>query len=155
MFKNSLNTVDFPFFPTSTAKYGILTFLPRFLYEQIRRAANAFFLFIALMQVWHLARCPNCFCFVLSILKYKMYWLWWFVSKGISEVLYCLCWPCDFFGYLPTCPFVYYINFLEVVHYFTLIHYESLCNLNNGRHVIQPVRTVFHEKQVSQKKLNS
>uniref|UniRef100_A0A8C1RA82 Phospholipid-transporting ATPase n=1 Tax=Cyprinus carpio TaxID=7962 RepID=A0A8C1RA82_CYPCA len=34
----------------STAKYGILTFLPRFLYEQIRRAANAFFLFIALMQ---------------------------------------------------------------------------------------------------------
>lgn len=36
---------------TSTTKYGILTFLPRFLYEQIRRAANAFFLFIALMQV--------------------------------------------------------------------------------------------------------
>uniref|UniRef100_A0AAY4ALB2 Phospholipid-transporting ATPase n=1 Tax=Denticeps clupeoides TaxID=299321 RepID=A0AAY4ALB2_9TELE len=34
----------------STTKYGILTFLPRFLYEQIRRAANAFFLFIALMQ---------------------------------------------------------------------------------------------------------
>uniref|UniRef100_A0A8C2KIS0 Phospholipid-transporting ATPase n=1 Tax=Cyprinus carpio TaxID=7962 RepID=A0A8C2KIS0_CYPCA len=47
---DSLNTVDFPFFPSSTAKYGILTFLPRFLYEQIRRAANAFFLFIALMQ---------------------------------------------------------------------------------------------------------
>ncbi|TSK98444.1 Phospholipid-transporting ATPase IB [Bagarius yarrelli] len=35
----------------STTKYGIFTFLPRFLYEQIRRAANAFFLFIALMQV--------------------------------------------------------------------------------------------------------
>ncbi|XP_042164774.1 phospholipid-transporting ATPase IB isoform X4 [Oncorhynchus tshawytscha] len=34
----------------STTKYGVLTFLPRFLYEQIRRAANAFFLFIALMQ---------------------------------------------------------------------------------------------------------
>uniref|UniRef100_A0A674NC75 Phospholipid-transporting ATPase n=1 Tax=Takifugu rubripes TaxID=31033 RepID=A0A674NC75_TAKRU len=34
----------------STAKYGVFTFLPRFLYEQIRRAANAFFLFIALMQ---------------------------------------------------------------------------------------------------------
>uniref|UniRef100_A0A8C7QRE9 Phospholipid-transporting ATPase n=1 Tax=Oncorhynchus mykiss TaxID=8022 RepID=A0A8C7QRE9_ONCMY len=33
-----------------TTKYGVLTFLPRFLYEQIRRAANAFFLFIALMQ---------------------------------------------------------------------------------------------------------
>nr|XP_061821969.1 phospholipid-transporting ATPase IB-like isoform X2 [Nerophis lumbriciformis] len=34
----------------STTKYGVLTFLPRFLYEQIRRAANSFFLFIALMQ---------------------------------------------------------------------------------------------------------
>ncbi|XP_007495297.2 phospholipid-transporting ATPase IB isoform X1 [Monodelphis domestica] len=34
----------------STAKYSFLTFLPRFLYEQIRRAANAFFLFIALLQ---------------------------------------------------------------------------------------------------------
>ncbi|XP_066872811.1 phospholipid-transporting ATPase IB isoform X4 [Kogia breviceps] len=34
----------------STAKYSVLTFLPRFLYEQIRRAANAFFLFIALLQ---------------------------------------------------------------------------------------------------------
>uniref|UniRef100_A0A8C7H2G5 Phospholipid-transporting ATPase n=1 Tax=Oncorhynchus kisutch TaxID=8019 RepID=A0A8C7H2G5_ONCKI len=33
-----------------TTKYGVFTFLPRFLYEQIRRAANAFFLFIALMQ---------------------------------------------------------------------------------------------------------
>uniref|UniRef100_A0A7N5JAW5 Phospholipid-transporting ATPase n=1 Tax=Ailuropoda melanoleuca TaxID=9646 RepID=A0A7N5JAW5_AILME len=30
--------------------YSVLTFLPRFLYEQIRRAANAFFLFIALLQ---------------------------------------------------------------------------------------------------------
>uniref|UniRef100_A0AAQ4PXC8 Phospholipid-transporting ATPase n=1 Tax=Gasterosteus aculeatus aculeatus TaxID=481459 RepID=A0AAQ4PXC8_GASAC len=36
--------------PLQLAAYGILTFLPRFLYEQIRRAANAFFLFIALMQ---------------------------------------------------------------------------------------------------------
>ncbi|KAM8977633.1 phospholipid-transporting ATPase IB [Pelodytes ibericus] len=34
----------------STAKYSVLTFLPRFLYEQIRKAANAFFLFIALLQ---------------------------------------------------------------------------------------------------------
>ncbi|GCB65294.1 hypothetical protein scyTo_0007683, partial [Scyliorhinus torazame] len=34
----------------STAKYSLITFLPRFLYEQIRRAANAFFLFIALLQ---------------------------------------------------------------------------------------------------------
>ncbi|XP_054886370.1 phospholipid-transporting ATPase IA isoform X6 [Poeciliopsis prolifica] len=34
----------------STAKYNVLTFLPRFLYSQFRRAANAFFLFIALLQ---------------------------------------------------------------------------------------------------------
>ncbi|XP_070406613.1 phospholipid-transporting ATPase IA isoform X5 [Nothobranchius furzeri] len=34
----------------STAKYNALTFLPRFLYSQFRRAANAFFLFIALLQ---------------------------------------------------------------------------------------------------------
>uniref|UniRef100_A0A3B4YSE5 P-type phospholipid transporter n=1 Tax=Seriola lalandi dorsalis TaxID=1841481 RepID=A0A3B4YSE5_SERLL len=34
----------------STAKYNFLTFLPRFLYSQFRRAANAFFLFIALLQ---------------------------------------------------------------------------------------------------------
>uniref|UniRef100_A0A8D0CE00 Phospholipid-transporting ATPase n=1 Tax=Salvator merianae TaxID=96440 RepID=A0A8D0CE00_SALMN len=34
----------------STAKYSVVTFLPRFLYEQIRKAANAFFLFIALLQ---------------------------------------------------------------------------------------------------------
>ncbi|XP_069057876.1 phospholipid-transporting ATPase IA isoform X2 [Pleurodeles waltl] len=34
----------------STAKYNPLTFLPRFLYSQFRRAANAFFLFIALLQ---------------------------------------------------------------------------------------------------------
>ncbi|XP_078259186.1 phospholipid-transporting ATPase IB [Rhinoraja longicauda] len=34
----------------STTKYSVVTFLPRFLAEQIRRAANAFFLFIALLQ---------------------------------------------------------------------------------------------------------
>uniref|UniRef100_A0A672TDJ1 Phospholipid-transporting ATPase n=1 Tax=Sinocyclocheilus grahami TaxID=75366 RepID=A0A672TDJ1_SINGR len=34
----------------STAKYNVLTFLPRFLYSQFRRAANSFFLFIALLQ---------------------------------------------------------------------------------------------------------
>lgn len=46
----------------STAKYSVLTFLPRFLYEQIRRAANAFFLFIALLQVmflWDLFKIHN------------------------------------------------------------------------------------------------
>uniref|UniRef100_A0A8C3TX47 Phospholipid-transporting ATPase n=1 Tax=Catharus ustulatus TaxID=91951 RepID=A0A8C3TX47_CATUS len=37
-------------FRFSTAKYNIITFLPRFLYSQFRRAANAFFLFIALLQ---------------------------------------------------------------------------------------------------------
>uniref|UniRef100_A0A4W3HRR3 Phospholipid-transporting ATPase n=1 Tax=Callorhinchus milii TaxID=7868 RepID=A0A4W3HRR3_CALMI len=38
------------FIINSTAKYSVVTFLPRFMYEQIRRAANAFFLFIALLQ---------------------------------------------------------------------------------------------------------
>uniref|UniRef100_A0A8C2JID9 Phospholipid-transporting ATPase n=1 Tax=Cyprinus carpio TaxID=7962 RepID=A0A8C2JID9_CYPCA len=37
-------------FLSSTAKYNVLTFLPRFLYSQFRRAANSFFLFIALLQ---------------------------------------------------------------------------------------------------------
>lgn len=39
------------FLSSSTAKYNVLTFLPRFLYSQFRRAANSFFLFIALLQV--------------------------------------------------------------------------------------------------------
>uniref|UniRef100_A0A672RUI7 Phospholipid-transporting ATPase n=1 Tax=Sinocyclocheilus grahami TaxID=75366 RepID=A0A672RUI7_SINGR len=47
---NRAQTTKFCDNHVSTTKYGILTFLPRFLYEQIRRAANAFFLFIALMQ---------------------------------------------------------------------------------------------------------
>ncbi|CAL1539990.1 unnamed protein product [Lymnaea stagnalis] len=34
----------------STAKYNVFTFLPKFLFEQFRRYANIFFLFIALMQ---------------------------------------------------------------------------------------------------------
>jgi phospholipid-transporting ATPase len=34
----------------STAKYNMFTFLPKFLFEQFRKYANIFFLFIALMQ---------------------------------------------------------------------------------------------------------
>ncbi|GFR91276.1 phospholipid-transporting ATPase [Elysia marginata] len=34
----------------STAKYNFLTFLPKFLFEQFRKYANIFFLFIAIMQ---------------------------------------------------------------------------------------------------------
>jgi phospholipid-transporting ATPase len=34
----------------TTAKYNIASFLPKFLFEQFRRYANIFFLFIALMQ---------------------------------------------------------------------------------------------------------
>ena len=37
----------------STAKYSFLSFLPKFLFEQFRRYANVFFLFIALLQVSH------------------------------------------------------------------------------------------------------
>lgn len=35
----------------STAKYSFLTFLPKFLFEQFRKYANIFFLFISLLQV--------------------------------------------------------------------------------------------------------
>lgn len=34
----------------TTAKYNFASFLPKFLFEQFRRYANIFFLFIALMQ---------------------------------------------------------------------------------------------------------
>jgi hypothetical protein len=34
-----------------TTKYTLLTFLPKFLFEQFRRVANIFFLCIALLQV--------------------------------------------------------------------------------------------------------
>jgi len=37
--------------PCSTTKYNILTFLPKFLFDQFRRYANLFFLFIAFLQV--------------------------------------------------------------------------------------------------------
>ena len=35
----------------STAKYNFISFLPKFLFEQFRRYANLFFLFIAMLQV--------------------------------------------------------------------------------------------------------
>lgn len=35
----------------STAKYNLITFIPKFLFEQFSRYANLFFLFIALLQV--------------------------------------------------------------------------------------------------------
>lgn len=44
----------------STAKYSFLTFLPKFLFEQFRKYANIFFLFISLLQVkitWEIQYC--------------------------------------------------------------------------------------------------
>lgn len=38
-------------FAYSTAKYSIWSFLPRYLYLQFSKAANAFFLFITILQV--------------------------------------------------------------------------------------------------------
>ena len=35
----------------STTKYNLLTFFPRFLFDQFRRYANLFFLIIVLLQV--------------------------------------------------------------------------------------------------------
>jgi hypothetical protein len=37
----------------STSKYSILTFLPKFLFEQFRKYSNIFFLCIAVLQVEH------------------------------------------------------------------------------------------------------
>lgn len=50
IFLNQPQLIKFCSNHVSTAKYNVLTFLPRFLYSQFRRAANAFFLFIALLQ---------------------------------------------------------------------------------------------------------
>lgn len=50
--------MDFPLY--STAKYSFLTFLPKFLFEQFRKYANIFFLFISLLQVkitWEIQYC--------------------------------------------------------------------------------------------------
>ncbi|XP_055492870.1 phospholipid-transporting ATPase IA isoform X2 [Leucoraja erinacea] len=50
IFINRPQLVKFCSNHVSTAKYNLLTFMPRFLYSQFRRAANSFFLFIALLQ---------------------------------------------------------------------------------------------------------
>ncbi|XP_038647232.1 phospholipid-transporting ATPase IA isoform X2 [Scyliorhinus canicula] len=50
IFVNRPQLIKFCSNHVSTAKYNPLTFLPRFLYSQFRRAANSFFLFIALLQ---------------------------------------------------------------------------------------------------------
>ena len=42
---------EFVSFVCSTGKYNFISFLPKFLFEQFRRYANVFFLFIALLQV--------------------------------------------------------------------------------------------------------
>ena len=42
---------EFISFVCSTGKYNFISFLPKFLFEQFRRYANVFFLFIALLQV--------------------------------------------------------------------------------------------------------
>lgn len=46
----------------STAKYSIISFLPKFLFEQFRRYANIFFLFIALLQVSSIWWDPSGIC---------------------------------------------------------------------------------------------
>uniref|UniRef100_A0A8C1RAB4 Phospholipid-transporting ATPase n=1 Tax=Cyprinus carpio TaxID=7962 RepID=A0A8C1RAB4_CYPCA len=84
----------------STAKYGILTFLPRFLYEQIRRAANAFFLFIALMQQIpdvsptgrYTTLVPLIFILTVAGIKeiiedYTMFWQHWISALSLKSVL--------------------------------------------------------------------
>ncbi|KAK3719884.1 hypothetical protein RRG08_040183 [Elysia crispata] len=50
IFINSPQQTHFCSNQISTAKYNFLTFLPKFLFEQFRKYANIFFLFIACMQ---------------------------------------------------------------------------------------------------------
>ena len=50
--KAHLPNLPFPTFHSSTAKYNLATFFPKFLYEQFSRHANIFFLFTAMIQVW-------------------------------------------------------------------------------------------------------
>ena len=52
----------------STAKYTAMTFFPKFLFEQFRRYANVFFLFIALLQV-------NLFLLILSTQPMYTYYI--------------------------------------------------------------------------------
>ncbi len=47
---SSTQTVRFMSNHISTAKYNLLSFLPKFLFEQFRRYANIFFLCIGLLQ---------------------------------------------------------------------------------------------------------
>lgn len=50
----------------STSKYSILTFLPKFLFEQFRKYSNIFFLCIACLQVKHTSRFDRMTSFVSS-----------------------------------------------------------------------------------------
>uniref|UniRef100_A0A9J8B7E9 Phospholipid-transporting ATPase n=1 Tax=Cyprinus carpio carpio TaxID=630221 RepID=A0A9J8B7E9_CYPCA len=97
---NRAQTTKFCDNHVSTAKYGILTFLPRFLYEQIRRAANAFFLFIALMQQIpdvsptgrYTTLVPLIFILTVAGIKeiiedYTMFWQHWISALSLKSVL--------------------------------------------------------------------
>ncbi|XP_056012392.1 probable phospholipid-transporting ATPase IA isoform X3 [Ostrea edulis] len=50
IYVNAPQPVKYCYNKISTAKYSILTFLPKFLFEQFRKYANIFFLFISLLQ---------------------------------------------------------------------------------------------------------
>ncbi|KFM79095.1 putative phospholipid-transporting ATPase IA, partial [Stegodyphus mimosarum] len=50
IYLNSLQKLKFCNNRISTAKYNVISFLPKFLFEQFRRYSNIFFLFIALLQ---------------------------------------------------------------------------------------------------------
>uniref|UniRef100_A0A671RQ20 Phospholipid-transporting ATPase n=1 Tax=Sinocyclocheilus anshuiensis TaxID=1608454 RepID=A0A671RQ20_9TELE len=96
---NRAQTTKFCDNHVSTTKYGILTFLPRFLYEQIRRAANAFFLFIALMQQIpdvsptgrYTTLVPLIFILTVAGIKeiiedYTMFWQHW-ISVAVGDMV--------------------------------------------------------------------
>uniref|UniRef100_A0A7M4EQB9 Phospholipid-transporting ATPase n=1 Tax=Crocodylus porosus TaxID=8502 RepID=A0A7M4EQB9_CROPO len=93
----------------STAKYNIITFLPRFLYSQFRRAANAFFLFIALLQqipdVSPTGRYTTLvpLLFILAVAAIKE------IIEDITFLLTCIVWYNNFkLLSLSFCPFVFF-----------------------------------------------
>jgi len=97
--KKKICILSFKLLYFSTAKYNFISFLPKFLFEQFRRYANIFFLFIALLQVNDiLLVCVCCVmvCFphVYSyVVVVRYYWAWLPRQTQLSEAVYQHCFP--------------------------------------------------------------